>query len=73
MSRVVAIGASEALLGYGLVGVEVVAASDPDAVRLAWAGLDAKVGFVLLTVEAKHALDGLLDEREEVLWTTVPG
>jgi vacuolar-type H+-ATPase subunit F/Vma7 len=56
MSRIVAIGSSLELAGYGLAGVAVEEADEPDAAQRAWAGLDADVGLVLLTPDAALAL-----------------
>ena len=49
MSRVAALGRWTELAGYALVGVEVVDARDPEAVRRAWDGLADDVAVVLLT------------------------
>lgn len=71
MSRVAALGAWSQLAGYGLVGVEVVDAPDPESVREAWAALPADVGLVLLTPEARLALPDALAPGER-FWTVVP-
>jgi len=72
MSIVVAIGAPEQLLGYGLAGVRIVEAADDEAVRASWAALEPDPGLVLLTAEARRAL-GRTIERTEALWTVIPG
>ena len=71
MSRVVAIGSEAELAGYALAGVEVVSATDPQAVRRAWAGLENDVRLVLLTTDARHELPERLD-RVDVLWAVLP-
>jgi len=72
MSRVAAIGSWTELACYALVGVEVVDASGPEAVRRAWEELPEDVGVVLLTPEARRSLPGLLLPRE-LLWVVTPG
>jgi len=69
MSRVVALGTPLALLGWALVGVEVVEAANPDDVRLAWNALDEQVGLVILTPDARRALPPQL---EGPLWAVLP-
>lgn len=71
MSRVVAIGAAVELLGYGLIGVDVVDARGSQEVRACWAGLGNDVGLVLLTQEARRALPERLDQRDH-LWVVLP-
>lgn len=71
MSRVAALGPWTELAGYSLAGVEVVDASDPEAVRRAWDGLADDVSVVLLTREARRALpDPLLPVDR--LWAVIP-
>jgi vacuolar-type H+-ATPase subunit F/Vma7 len=72
MSRVAAVGSWAELAGYALVGVEVVDASGPDAVRRAWEELPEDVGLVLLTAEARRSLPDELLPRER-LWVVTPG
>jgi hypothetical protein len=72
VSRVLAIGASLELLGYGLAGAEVVDAPDPERVRVAWAGIGDDVGLVLLTQAARRALPDDL-RGDERLWVVLPG
>jgi vacuolar-type H+-ATPase subunit F/Vma7 len=72
MSRVAAVGSWAELAGYALVGVEVVDASGPDAVRRAWEALPTDVGLVLLTPEARRSLPDPLLPRER-LWVVTPG
>jgi vacuolar-type H+-ATPase subunit F/Vma7 len=71
MSRVAALGRWTELAGYALVGVEVVDARDPVAVRRAWDGLDDDVALVLLTAEARASLPDppLPTDR---LWAVIP-
>jgi vacuolar-type H+-ATPase subunit F/Vma7 len=71
MSNVVALGRWTELAGYALVGVEVVDARDPEAVRRAWDGLTDDVAVVVLTAEARRSLpDPLLPAHR--LWAVVP-
>jgi vacuolar-type H+-ATPase subunit F/Vma7 len=70
MSRVVAIGAPVELLGYELVGVDVVEAAEPDYVRAAWASVGPDVGLVVLTQAARAALPETLP-RENPLWVVL--
>lgn len=71
MSRVVAIGAAVELLGYGLIGVDVVDAPGSQEVQDCWAGLGNDVGLVLLTQDARRALPERLDQRDH-LWVVLP-
>lgn len=71
MSRIVAIGEEERLIGYGIAGVVVVPADDPSAVVAAWDGPARSAGLVLLTPSARAALAERLDDRR-VLWEVVP-
>jgi len=71
MSRVVAIGTVAELAGYGLAGVEVIAATETEAVRRAWSELGDDVGLVLLTAEARRQLPDPL-VRPGVLWAVLP-
>jgi vacuolar-type H+-ATPase subunit F/Vma7 len=57
MSTIVALGEREQLQGFALVGVEVAAADDADAVRAAWRELPGGVGLVILTAAAHGALE----------------
>jgi len=70
MSSVVVIGASLKLLGWALAGAELIEASDADEARAAWSGLDADVGLVLLTAEARSALPAHLEGA--MLWAVLP-
>ena len=72
MRRIVAIGSDCELAGYALVGVEVLEADNPGAVRRAWDDLGANVGLVLLTHEARRALPDRL-ERRDLLHVVLPG
>lgn len=70
MTRVVAIGAAEQLLGWALAGAEVIEAQGDPQARLAWAELEPDVGLVLLTPAARAALPGPLPGK--VLWAVLP-
>lgn len=72
MGTVVALGASHALDGFGLVGVHVVHASHPDEVRAAWRALPDDVGLVILSHDAEAVLHDALDDRPDVLTAVLP-
>lgn len=63
MSGVVAIGEEKLLLGYALVGVDVVPAEGADSARAAWDALPSDTGLVLLTPAARSALGPRVGER----------
>lgn len=68
--KIVAIGPPLQLLGWALVGVELIEAVDADDVRRAWSELDDEVGLVVLTPEAREALPARLESSP--LWATLP-
>jgi vacuolar-type H+-ATPase subunit F/Vma7 len=70
VTRIVAIGEEIQLAGYALAGAEVVATTDAERVRQAWAGV-RDVGLVLLTPAARLALPDPIDRRD-LLWTVLP-
>lgn len=70
--RVVAIGSAVELAGYALAGVEVIAATEPAAVRRAWSELGDDVALVLLTADARRELPEPI-ARLGVLWAVLPG
>ncbi len=72
MSQVAAIGDGARLAGYGLAGVQVVAADDDRAVREAWGRLSPEVACVILTAAAAAALGPRLRAREDLVWVVVP-
>jgi len=72
VSAVVALGDGLRLAGYALVGVDVRAASDPEAARAAWAALPPDVALAILTPDARAALTERLHERPDLLWVTLP-
>ncbi len=72
MSRITALGRWTELVGYGLAGVEVVDAGDPESVRRAWDGLADDIAVVILTTEARRSLPDPLLPRER-LWAVLPG
>lgn len=53
---VAAIGEEVLVRGFGLAGVLVCPADDPEAVRTAWQGLPEEVSLVILTPTAAAAL-----------------
>ena len=65
-----AIGEAAQLLGWALAGVELLEPTDADEVRAAWSALDADVGLVVLTADARAALSAHLDR--EPLWVVLP-
>jgi vacuolar-type H+-ATPase subunit F/Vma7 len=71
MSRVVAIGAAPTLLGFELVGVDVVDAAEPEQVRAAWDEAARTADLVVLTVNAREALPARLAATGP-LWVTLP-
>jgi vacuolar-type H+-ATPase subunit F/Vma7 len=73
VSRIVAIGETERLRGFGFAGVDVIAADDPAAAQAAWQALASDVALVILTPDACAALGGDdLDPRAERLWVVMP-
>lgn len=72
MSRIVAIGESRLLDGYGLAAVDVRAAEDAATARRAWAELEADVGLLILTPSAERALAAELAGEPELVWAVVP-
>jgi vacuolar-type H+-ATPase subunit F/Vma7 len=54
---VVAIGDPAVLAGYALAGVRLAVAHTPVEARLAWQGIGADVGLVLLTAAVAPAVD----------------
>jgi vacuolar-type H+-ATPase subunit F/Vma7 len=72
MSRIVALGEAESAEVFAMVGVEVVAVSDADALKRAWAGLRDDVGLVILTRSAAQMLGRSLHEDGHPLWAVMP-
>jgi vacuolar-type H+-ATPase subunit F/Vma7 len=71
VSSIVAIGDRNQLAGYGLAGVDVKHATDPDEVREAWHGIGSDVELVLITFEASQVLPDPLGRRD-MLVTILP-
>ena len=63
MGRIAAIGAAHRVQGFALAGAVTVAAETPDAVRSAWAALDADVVVVILTPAAAEASAAASSDR----------
>lgn len=73
MSQIVAIGESERLRGFALVGVDLAVAEDAAGARAAWHALAGDVGLVILTAAAHTALGpDELDRRRQRLWVVIP-
>ncbi len=72
MSRVAAIGESEAIAGYGLAGAELHPAASESDMRAAWEGLGPDVGLLLLTPASVTVLATDLAEAPELLWVVIP-
>ncbi len=72
MSRIVAIGEEHKVLPFGMVGVEVLALTEPQGAQSAWASLGDDVGLVVLTRLAAEALGPILHEPGQPLWTVMP-
>jgi vacuolar-type H+-ATPase subunit F/Vma7 len=72
VSRAVAIGDERRLAGYTLAGVVVQPAASPAESEAAWATLDDDTGLLVLTPEAKSALEPLLAERDDLVWVVLP-
>ena len=72
MSRVVAIGERELVDGYGLAGVDVVAAAEPAAVLRAFADVAGDAGLLILTPAAEAALAQRLAEPQPFVWVVLP-
>jgi vacuolar-type H+-ATPase subunit F/Vma7 len=71
VSRVVAIGEKELVDGYGLAGVEVLAAADPSSVRQAFAEVEGDAGLLILTPAAEAALAPLLAASQPFVWVVL--
>jgi vacuolar-type H+-ATPase subunit F/Vma7 len=72
MSTIVAIGDSDELEGFVLVGVRVIpAATDPEIID-AWSNLDEQVGLVILSSAAARRLEPELSDRPDVLTVVMP-
>lgn len=69
-SSIVAIGNPVQLLGWALAGVRLLETATADEVREAWTALDADVGLVVLTADARAALPARLDRGP--LWVVLP-
>ncbi len=69
---VAAIGDSDDLDGFRLVGVTVTAVQTPSAALAAWDALSERVGLVILSPSAASALGPRLSERPEVMTVTTP-
>ncbi len=72
MSSVVAIGESDELEGFALVGVTVQITETPETIDAAWSELDSDVGLVILSPAAAEALRSRLVERPDVLTVVMP-
>lgn len=71
MSRILAMGEQQKVAPFAMVGVEVVAVSDPVSLRRAWAGFRDDIGLVLLTGSAAAALGKELHEPGHPLWVVM--
>lgn len=71
MSRIVALGEAEHVEVFGMVGVDVVAVSDPAALRRTWVGLRDDVGLVILTRSAAQMLGRSLHDAGHPLWAVM--
>jgi hypothetical protein len=72
VSRAAAIGKDVRLAGYGLAGVEVLAAEDTAETLAAWERLPDDVACLILTPAARAALAARLAERPQLVWAMVP-
>ena len=72
MSRVVVLGDPIWVEGFALAGATVLPATDPDAVRAAWADLPADTGVLVVTADAAEALGGALEDRPYLLSVVIP-
>ena len=72
MSGVVAIGERELVDGYGLAGVQVLAAADAASVRRAYAEVESDAGLLILTPAAEAALAVRLAEEPALVWVVIP-
>lgn len=72
MSAVSAIGESQELEGFALVGVSIQVATNPDDVISAWQRLDDDVGLVILSATAAETLAPLFGDRQETLTVVMP-
>ncbi|HXV33922.1 MAG TPA: hypothetical protein VD769_07925 [Gaiellaceae bacterium] len=72
MSRVVAIGESELVDGYGLAGVDVRPAADAASARRAFGEVEGDATLLLLTPAAEVALRERLAEADRLVWVVLP-
>ncbi len=72
MSTVSAIGESQELEGFALVGVSVKVAADKDSFIRAWRHLGDDVGLVILSAAAAETLTPLFGDRRETLTVVMP-
>jgi len=72
VSRVVAIGESELVDGYGLAGVQVLPAADAASVRRAYAEVEGDAGLLILTPAAEVALSARLADEPPLVWVVIP-
>jgi vacuolar-type H+-ATPase subunit F/Vma7 len=72
VARIAAIGAAEALAGFGLAGALLSAADDPEAVRAAWHDLPSDVAVVVLTTHAAQVLPPEVFDQDWPLLAVLP-
>jgi vacuolar-type H+-ATPase subunit F/Vma7 len=72
MSRVAVIGEPARVRGFALAGADVLPAATPGEVIARWEALDADVGLLVLSPDARAALRARLTERPRLLWAVMP-
>ncbi|MCM2579752.1 hypothetical protein [Streptomyces meridianus] len=67
-----AIGEQVRVAGFGLTGVKVCVAEDPEAVRTAWADLPGSIELVVVTPAAARALSPAQRDGDRPLVAVLP-
>lgn len=71
MSRVVVIGESARVAGYGLAGASILE-TDTEGAAKAWERLPDDTGLLVLTPTAAAELHDRLDRHGRLLWVVMP-
>ena len=72
MTRIVVLGEPERVRAFRLAGAQVVEASDPDAVRRAWAARPTDMAVLVLTPTAARVLERERAAERRLVWVAMP-